>query len=272
MKLRHFSLTWLCSLLLTVCVLVPSGSSVAKEVLRYSCSAQVYEAFENERLEVFTNKTGIDVEVSIYSSYKAFFRLMNGYSDIASMARRLYRRHKEFGFVETPFCKDPLAVIVCPQCPVADFTDAQLRDIFGGTITTWKEVGGPDQPIVVIVPSEETAAYRNFSHKVMFSREMVYDIKAEKSTMVIEATRRFPWSISFIAQGAARYRHGDVKIAKVNGLLPVDPGYPYSQVFSFVTKGRPAGAAKKFIDFALTEGGKTLITNRGMAPYTELEE
>lgn len=272
MKLRHFSLSWQCSLLLTMCVLMPSGSSVAKEVLRYSCSAQVYEAFENERLEVFTSKTGIDVEVSIYSSYKAFFRLMNGYSDIASMARRLYPRHKGFGFIETPFCKDPLAVIVCPECPVTDFTDAQLRDIFGGTITTWKEVGGPDQPIMVIIPSEETAAYRNFSHKVMFSREMVYDIKTERSTMVIEAARRFPWSISFIAQGAAIYRHSGVKIARVNGLLPVDPNYPYSQVFSFVTKGRPAGAAKTFIDFALSELGRKLIANRGMAPYTELEE
>jgi phosphate transport system substrate-binding protein len=272
MKLRHFSLTWLCSLLLTVCVLIPSRSSVAKEVLRYSCSAQVYEAFENERLRPFTNNTGIEVEVSIYSSYKAFFRLMNGYSDIASMARRLYRRHKEFGFVETPFCRDPLAVIVFPQCPVADLTEDQLRDIFGGTITNWKEVGGPDQPIMVIVPSEETAAYRNFSRKVMFSREMVYDIKTERSTMVIEATRRFPWSISFIGQGAARYRHGDIKIVKVNGLLPVDPGYPYYQVFSFVTKGRATGVAKTFIDFALSEEGKKLIANRGMAPYTELEE
>jgi len=272
MKLRYFCLIGLWSLLLTVLVLMPSGSSVAKEVLRYSCSAQVYEAFENERLDAFTKKTGIEVELSVYSSYKAFFRLMNGYSDIASMARRLYRRHKEFGFLETPFCKDPLAVIVCSECPIPDLNEDQLCDIFGGTITNWREVGGPDQPIVVVVPSEETAAYRNFSTKVMFSREMDYDIKTERSTMVIEVTKRFPWSISFIAQGAARYHQTDVKVAKVNGLLPMDPGYPYYQVFSFVTKGTPTGAAKKFIDFARSEEGKRIIIKRGMVPYTELED
>jgi len=251
---------------------MPSGSPLAKEVLRYSCSAQVYEAFENERLDAFTRKTGIEVEVSVFSSYKAFSRLMKGYSDIASMARKLYRRHREFGFVATPFCKDPLAVIVNAQCPITDLTDAQLRDIFGGTITNWKEVGGPDRPIIVILPSEETAAYRNFSLKVMFSREMVFDIKTQMSTMVIEATGRFPWSISFITQGAARYRHKEVKIVKVNGLAPEDAGYPYFQVFSFVTKGKPAGTVKKLIDFALSEEGRKIMIKRGMVPFTKLED
>jgi phosphate transport system substrate-binding protein len=272
MKSRHFCLIGLCSSLLIVFVLMASGSSLAKEVLRYSCSAQVYEAFEKERLDAFTEKTGIEVELSVFSSYKAFFRLMNGYSDIASMARGLHRRYKESGFVETPFCKDPLAVITWAQCPAFDLTDARLRDIFGGTVTNWKELGGPDQPILVILPSEETAAYRNFSTKVMFSREMVHDIETERSTMVIDATGRFPWSISFIAQGAARYHNGEVKVAKVNGFLPVDPGYPYYQVFSFVTKGVPAGAAKKFIDFTISEEGKRIITSRGMIPFTELED
>jgi ABC-type Fe3+ transport system substrate-binding protein len=39
-----------------------------------------------------------------------------------------------------------------------------------------------------------------------------------------------------------------------------------------VTKGTPAGAAKKFIDFALSEEGKKIMTNRGMVPFTKLED
>jgi len=241
-------------------------------VLRYSCSAQVYEAFENERLDAFTKKTGIEVEVSIFSSYKAFLRLKKGHSDIASMARRLHRRYRGFGFVATPFCKDPMAVIVNAQCPITDLSGTQLCDIFGGAITNWKEGGGPDRPIIVILPSEETAAYRNFSLKVMFSREMVFDIKTQRSPMVIEATGRFPWSISFTAHRAAIYRQKEVKIVKINGLAPEDAGYPYFQVFSFVTKGRPAGVAKKFIDFALSEEGRKIMTNRGMVLFSKLEK
>lgn len=270
MKFRNLYLIGLCTLLVTAVVLMASGSTLAKDVLRYSCSAQVYEAFENERLDAFTRSTGVEVELSVYSSYKAFFKLMKGQSDIASMARRLYRRHRDFGFVETPFCKDPMAIIVNARCPVADLTDAQVRDIFAGTITNWREVGGPDRPIVVILPDEETAAYRNFGLKVMFSRKMVFDIKTHRSTMVIEVVGRFPYSISFIAHGAAEQYQKDIRISKVNGLAPGDQGYPYYQVLSFVTKGAPAGAAKRFIDFALSDQGKKTMTRRGMVPFTRL--
>jgi phosphate transport system substrate-binding protein len=273
MKLRYFYLIGLCSLLLTIFVLMPSGSTLAQEVLKYSCSAQVYEAFENQRLDAFTKKTGIKVELSVLSSYKAFFQLMNGYSDIASMACGLYQRHRESGFVETLFCKDPMAIIVNSRCPVTNLTEAQLRDIFGGVIINWKEVGGPDQPIVVILPGEETAAHRNFRRKVMLGEEMVFDIMTTKSTMVIEATRHFPYSISFIAHGAARYCREmikdcqeEIKICKIRGLAPEDTDYPYYQVFSFVTKGRPTGVAETFIDFAFSEEGRKICANRGCIP------
>jgi len=270
MKFRNLYLIGLCSLLLTAFVLMPSGSPLAREVLKYSCSAQVYEAFENERLDAFTRSTGVEVELSVSSSYKAFFQLMKGHSDIASMARRLYRRHRDLGFVETPFCRDPLAIIVNGQCPVTKLTDAQVRDIFAGAIANWRELGGPDRSIVVILPDEETAAYRNFGLKVMYSRNMVFAIKTHHSTMVIEAVGRFPDSISFIAQGAAEHHQKDITICTVNGLAPGDQAYPYYQVFSFVTKGQPAGAARKFIDFARSPEGTKIMTKRGMVPSTRL--
>jgi phosphate transport system substrate-binding protein len=266
MKFRNPSLSGLFGLILIVLILIPSGSALAKGILKYSCSAQVYQAFENQRLDAFTKETGIRVELSILSSYKAFLRLMNGYSDIASMARRLVGRHREAGFLETIFCKDPIAIIVNSKSPIANFTEDQLREIFGGGITNWKQIGGPDQPIIVIIPGEETAAYKNFSRKLMPDRDMDFDIMTAQSTMVIEATGHFPWSISFIAQGAAAFYEKQVEICKINGFAPRDAGYPYYQEFSFVTKGKPSNEAKAFIDFAFSDEGKKIICDRGMIP------
>jgi phosphate transport system substrate-binding protein len=152
------------------------------------------------------------------------------------------------------------------QSTIANFTEYQLREIFGGGITNWKQIGGPDQPILVIIPGVETAAYKNFSRKLMPDQDMDYDIMTTQSTMVIEATGHFPWSISFIAQGAAAFYEKQVKICKVNGLAPRDEGYPYYQVFSFVTKGKPSNEAKAFIDFAFSNEGKKIICDRGMIP------
>jgi len=263
MKHRKLFLTGFCCLLLGAFILISPGSSLAKEMLRYSCSDQVYQAYEHVRLNAFTEKTGIEVDLSVSSSRNAFIRPMNGHGDIASMASRIYPRHRKAGFVETLFCKDPLGIIVNAQCTINDLNEDQLYSIFEGAITNWKQVGGPDRPIVIIIPGKETAAYKNFRHKIMSNQEIVFDIMSARSYLVVEATKRFPWSISFITQGAARDHLKEVTICTLNGIAPGDKEYPYHQMFSFVTKGKPTGLAKKFIDFCFSEEGKKICIERG---------
>jgi phosphate transport system substrate-binding protein len=267
MKNRLSYLVTLATLLAVTLLLLNVGRICAKEVFKYSCSAQIYQAFENERLDAYTEKTGIAVQLTVDSSSVSFLRLMNGLCDIASTAERLSRVHKETGFVETPFCKDPLAVITNSQCTVNNLTDEQLRDIFTGATSNWKEVGGLDKEIIRIVPGKDTAAYKNFYLQVMLGRDIDHDVMTSKSTMVIEVTRSLPGSISFIAQGAAAYRLEGIRLVRINGLAPGNSDYPYYQVFSFVTAGIPAGTAKKFIDFALSEEGRRIMLKRGMLPY-----
>jgi phosphate transport system substrate-binding protein len=237
----------------------------AQEKLRYSCSAQVYEAFEKERLDLFTKTTGIPVDLFISSSSSSMNRLMYGYSDVASTARGLFYPLKESGYMETPFCRDPLAVIVNASSSLNGITEEQLVRIFSGEVDNWKSMGGPDERIVVVIPAKNTAAFENFERMAMKKKDTRYDLVAYQSTMVIEVVRRFPSAVSFIASGAIANADG-VKVLKVNGLSPKERGYPYYQEFYFVTKGRPEGATKTFIDFALSERGRAIIDRRGMIP------
>ena len=205
------------------------------------------------------------VDRYVPSSAAAIYRLMNGFSDVAGSARPLRFRYKEFGYLEIPFCKDPLAVIANKHCPIDTLTENQLRDIFSGNITRWKDVDGPDQPIVVIVPGELTAAYRNFARMAMEGKEIRYDLMSYKSTLVIRAVEHIPWSLSFIAQGTAKDRQ-NLRIIKINGHSPKDTDYPYHQIFYYVTKGKPSGVVKKFIDFTQSQKGRATIEKKGMIP------
>lgn len=56
----------------------------------------------------------------------------------------------------------------------------------------------------------------------MSNREIVFDIMLAKSFMVVEVTKRSPWSISFIMQGAARDRLKEVTTCTLNGIAPGD--------------------------------------------------
>lgn len=247
-----------------------SAAVEAQEKLRYSCSAQVFEAFEKERLETFTKATGIEVDLYVTSSSAAVNRLMAGESDMASMARGGMYALKEGGYVEMPFCKDPLAIIVNARNRLINLTEEQLRDIFNKKITNWKQLGRPEAGIVLVVPGKSTAAYENFGHLALKRKEILYDIMTNLSPTALEVVKRFPAAISFVTHGAIG-KAGGVKTVKVNGLSPKDKGYPYFQEFSFVTKGEPTGAAKTFIDFALSKKGKEIIEKRGMISIGQKE-
>jgi ABC-type phosphate transport system substrate-binding protein len=119
---------------------------------------------------------------------------------------------------------------------------------------------------MIIVPSKDTAAHKNFRRQVMKRKDIEHDFMAYDSTMVIEAVKYFPCgAVSFISQGAAMH-HKELKTLKIEGLSPTDEDYPYYQIFYLITQKEPEGNLKKFIDFAYSEEGAKIIRNYGMVP------
>jgi phosphate transport system substrate-binding protein len=269
MKLKPNLNIALIFLLLGVWVFGTAPKTMAQDVLKYSCSKQVYDAFEKEKIAAFTAATGVQVDVKVASSGSCAYRLKIGNCDIASTARKLYRRDQSYGFKEIAFCKDPIAVIARKECNVSSVTEEQLQDIFAGDITNWKEVGGADLPIKIIVPGEDTAAHKNFRRQVMKHKDIAYDFMTYNSTMVIETIKYFPCgAVSFISQGAALH-HKEIGTIKINGLAPSDKDYPYFQRFYYIAQDELAGNLKKFVDYTFSDGGKRLIRKYGMIPISK---
>lgn len=255
-----------------ICLMVMSGAvlpEMAKSEqlrLQYSCSAQIYEAFENSRLDAFTKESGIQVDLFVASSASCVYRVMQDMTEVASTTRPIYNRHKDYGLVETPFCQDPLAVIVNKSLKIDQLTTEQLRQVFSGNVTNWKELGGPDLPVTLVIPGKDTGAYQNFSQLVMKHKDIQYDYITYTSTRVIDAIEALPaGAISFISRGA-QITHPDIKILSIDGTKPGDKAYPYYQIFYLVTKGEPEGTIKLFADFIKSEKGKSIIRKRGMLP------
>jgi phosphate transport system substrate-binding protein len=250
---------------LVLSLMVPTGVT-AGEALRYSVSAQVYEAFENSRLDTFTKDTGIAVDRHVASSQSCVYRLLQDMTDVASSVRPLSQREKDFGLVAIPFAKDPLAVITHQSTPVDALTTEQLQSLFSGNIANWKELGGPDLAVTLVVPGDQTGAHKNFRRQVMRHNDVQYDYMTYTSTRVLEAIESLPaGAVSFISRGA-QITHPKIKVIQIDGTKPGDADYPFYQMFNLVTKGEPAGTVKIFVDFTKSDKGKALILERGMLP------
>ncbi|SPD73244.1 putative ABC-type phosphate transport system periplasmic component PstS [uncultured Desulfobacterium sp.] len=251
---------------LVVWFMAPAPAKSSEQLLRFSCSEQIDEAFM-DAADSFSSKTGIKVNKYSTSSRAAVYRLMNGMSDLAGTTHPLSFEQKDMGYVEIAFCKDPLSIIVNSKNGVKDMAENQLTDIFTGKITNWKHLGGQDHPIVIIIPEKDSGVFYAFDYSIMKGKTIKYDVIAKTSTMVVDLVKNMEWAISVVSQGASVGDNG-IHAVKIDGLTPKNDCYPYYQVFLFVTKGKPAGPAKEFIDFAYSDAGKEIIKMRGMIPIS----
>ena len=258
-------------LFLSLIIFFSGLSAHAEKTLELSCSDQIHQAFVQPSIDSFSKKHGVQVNVYNTNSRCALERLVNGFSSLSAITHTLDYQMKEYGYIEIPFGKDPIAIIVNSDLSLENITDTQFKYIFNRKITNWRELGGPDVKIILVIPGKNTELYKNFYHIAMNRSPIQYDYISYKSTATAEVVKRFKGAISFIARGAVIKEKG-ITVLNVNGKSTTDPEYPYHQIFSFVTKGKPVGLPKLYIQFAFSDEGLLLMEEKGINLIPALED
>lgn len=237
----------------------------AEFVLNASCSSQITEAFGREAMEAFMKESGVTVKIHVFSSETCIDRLKNGFSNLAGSTVRISAADRSAGLVEIPICKDPMAIIAHPSCGVKNLSLKQVREVFSGHVKNWKEVGGADLPIVLVIPAKTTGAHQNFKQLVMGPFEIKDDLVAGAAFTAVTGVKHIPGAIAFIANSIAIQQKA-VDVINVDGLYPKDAGYPYHQIFYLVIKGEPDPMMKQVINYMISDKAKQRMINRGMTP------
>jgi phosphate transport system substrate-binding protein len=205
--------------------------------------------------------------------------LINGTTDIAMSSRpmkeaegeKLRTRFNTTG-TEISVAKDGVTFYVNEANPVGALTVEQLRDIYLGDITNWKQVGGPDAPIVVYSRENSSGTYV-FVKDVLLGGED-YTPRAQTLPGTAAVVNAVSKEKNGIGYGGAAYAKG-VKELKVKvGGEEVAPSadniksgkYPLSRDLYFYLRNKPSGEAKAFIDFALSAEGQQMVSTVGYFP------
>ena len=228
------------------------------------------DAFSKDHASADIQVTGGGSSVGVQSIGK-------GTADIGMSSRDLKaeERSRYPNLVVTTIANDGIAVIVHPTNTVPGLTLAQVREIYAGNVTNWKDVGGPDQVIVVIGRDSASGTREFFSEKVMNQQNYTRTQLEKNSNGAVQQTvLQTPGAVGYVGLG---YLNNGVRAVPilVNG-EPVMPSvatvvsnkYPISRPLIMITPGAPAGLAREYLDYILSPAGQKIITDEGFVPIT----
>jgi len=161
---------------------------------------------------------------------------------------------------------DGICVIVNPSNTVEALTGKQVKGIYTGKISNWKEVGGSDEKIVVISRDSSSGTFEAFGELALKGEKVRPDALLQASNQAVASTvSRTPGAIGYVGLG---YLTSSVKAVDVDGVKAsketvLTGKYSIGRPLFMYTNGAPKGLAKQFIDYILSQEGQKLVEEEG---------
>ena len=167
----------------------------------------------------------INITVSESGSGNGAKALINGTCDIATLSRDLKSSEKEamevkgVNPVKHVCALDALPVVIHPSNKVKGLTIEQIRDIYTGKITNWKEVGGFDKSIIVISRDTNSGTYETFS-EIVVGKDNKVAPSAEYTGSNGAVRQRVQTTAGAIGYVGLGFVDNTIKVLEVNGIKP----------------------------------------------------
>jgi phosphate transport system substrate-binding protein len=164
--------------------------------------------------------------------------------------------------------------IVNKKVGVKNLTVTQLRQLFTGEITNWKQVGGKNLPVVVVNRAQGSGTRATFERWVMNGRQPMAAQEQDSTGMVRSIVASTPGAVSYVAFS---YVDKTVVAPSLDGVTPTDkhvttndwPIWSYEHMY---TKGQPTGLTKKFLAYIQSPKMQTkLVAKMGYIPVTAMK-
>jgi phosphate transport system substrate-binding protein len=207
--------------------------------------------------------------------------LINGTTDICNASRPMKPSERDklkqrFGTpgVEIKSARDGLAVYVNESSPITELSLEQIRKIYTGKITNWKEIGGPDGRIIVYGRENNSGTYVYFKDFVLEGADYTASMQSMPGTSaVVNAVAKDRAGIGY---GGSAYGKGirEIKVKAEAGGTAYAPtleniksgDYPITRFLFMYLKNRPTGALKQYIDWILGDEGQKIVNEVGYFP------
>jgi phosphate transport system substrate-binding protein len=243
------------SLLISTVLAAAAGSSNAQS-LEIAGSGTFQKRIVEPTAQALKAATGVEVKMLASNSAKGLISLAQGKVQVSAASESLadvVESAKKIaadggGAFTAPatlmyhqIASDEVAVVVNKANSLKALSKSQLRDLLDGKVGNWKQVGGPDLPVRIVM-SEPGSATRSLVQKEIldggaYSKDVV---EMRTSSAEVEEIARHAGAIGAVS--GATYRKFSDRVRQVKTTT-------ISRPLGLITVGAPTPAVKKTIDF-----------------------
>ena len=235
--------------------------------------------------EVYMSENpGKTIQVTGGGSGTGIASLINGGTDICESSRPMKDREKEQVLErhnqqvkEIPVALDGVTIYVHPESHIQSFTKEQLKSIYTGQVTNWRDIGGEDMRIVAYSRENNSGTYAFFKEHVLDNEDFAPEIQTLPGTAAV---------VNAVSQDRASLGYGGIAYSSGIRIIPIQTDenaeavqpsletvrsgqYPLSRNLFFYTVGEPTGEVKAFIDWVLSPEGQEICEAVGYYPLAE---
>lgn len=207
--------------------------------------------------------------------------LINGTTDICNASRPMKPSERDklkqrFGTrgIEIKCAQDGLSIYVNEANPVKELSLTQIKDIYTGKITDWKDVGGGEGRIVLYSRENNSGTYVYFKDNVLQGED--FSATAQNMPGTASVVNAVAMDRNGIGYGGAAYGKGikEVNVKKDANSPAYAPTketiasgtYPITRYLFMYVKNRPTGFMKEYIDWILGDHGQAIVNEVGYYP------
>lgn len=250
-------------------------SSQALELSWVGCGI-TRNAFMADLAAAYKDETGIDITIAGGGATKGIRAVTSKQADIGGACRfKLDASLEEASAHMVPVAWDALVVVVHKSNPVDSISLVKLRELYLGKISNWSELGGPDQPVELLIREGKISGVGYTLREHLFEDtevEFVSDHLFPSSGPLEKTVEKNPNAIAVTGIASAHKR--DFKILKLEGMDPnfenIRTGnYLLYRPLYMVQNKRSANSQESdsFIQFALGPKGRNIIRENKVVPY-----
>lgn len=212
---------------------------------------------------------GVELDIAAGGSLVGIQAVHDGTVDIGMASRALTSEEAE-GIEQYQIAIDVIAVVVHPDNPVSGLTMAQLAAIYRGDIVNWSQVGGLEQPILVVV-REQTSGTRGAFDELVLEKQSPTAPNQQVAVAASEVVALVAENAHAIGYVGFGHLEPTIRALTIDGVSPTeeaarDGSYPLVRPLLLLTGPLTQPVARRYVEFALSDEGQQIVKESGWVP------